>query len=158
MDTATVQREPFAGAGRHAAKVQYVRHWLEATLTKESAVSTRDLNDGRLETFYIFAIITNDKHSKAILTIAHIDLPLLFQHTFTITLFTDVARHDHSTQAPTHHADTSTGNSGCAHAYSSTRPHMSGSSSTSSTLHGRCPLSHGWQPPHLQWLVPPPQG
>jgi hypothetical protein len=35
---------------------------------------------------------------------------------------------------------------------------MLGSSSTSSTLHGRCPLSHGWQPPQLQWLVPPPQG
>jgi hypothetical protein len=45
--------------------------------------------------FYIFAIITNGKHSKAILTISLTHLPLLFQHPFTITLFADVARHDH---------------------------------------------------------------
>jgi hypothetical protein len=36
------------------------------------------------------AIITNDKHSKAILTTAPTDLPLLFEDSFTITLFADV--------------------------------------------------------------------
>jgi hypothetical protein len=45
--------------------------------------------------FYIFAIITNHKHSKVTFAIAPTDLSLLFQHPFTITLFADVARHDH---------------------------------------------------------------
>jgi hypothetical protein len=44
--------------------------------------------------FYIFAIITNGKHSKAILRTAPTYLPLLFEDSFTITLFADVARHN----------------------------------------------------------------
>jgi hypothetical protein len=57
--------------------------------------------------FYIFAIITDGEHSKAILRIAPTDLPLLVEDLFTFTLFADVARHDptprrhpHATQAP----------------------------------------------------------
>jgi hypothetical protein len=42
--------------------------------------------------FYIFAIITNDRHSKAILRIALTYLPLLFENTFKFTFFADVAR------------------------------------------------------------------
>jgi hypothetical protein len=40
---------------------------------------------------YIFAIITNGKHSKAILRIAPTYLPLLFANTFNFALFADVA-------------------------------------------------------------------
>jgi hypothetical protein len=42
--------------------------------------------------FYIFAIITNGKLSKAILRITPTYLPLLFETTFKFALFADVAR------------------------------------------------------------------
>jgi hypothetical protein len=57
--------------------------------------------------FYIFATLKNGKHSKTILTIAPTDLPLLFQHPFTITLFTDVARHEHLPRRHPHATQTS---------------------------------------------------
>jgi hypothetical protein len=82
--------------------------------------------------FYIFAIITNGKHSKAILRTAPADLPLLFEDSFTITLFADVARHNRTPRRLLLR------NYGRAHACSSPPPltcgtHMSGSSSTSRT-------------------------
>jgi hypothetical protein len=42
--------------------------------------------------FYIFATLTKDSHSKVILRIAATNLPLLFEISFTIALFVDVAR------------------------------------------------------------------
>jgi hypothetical protein len=72
--------------------------WLKTVTKKLEIVQCTDREmvlyvAGRV--FYIFANFKNGKHSKAILTIAPTDLPLLFQHPFTITLFADVACHDH---------------------------------------------------------------
>jgi hypothetical protein len=59
-----------------------------------------------LGAFYIFAIITNVKHSKAILRTAPTDLPLLFEDSFTITIFADVARHNHTPRKHPHSTQT----------------------------------------------------
>jgi hypothetical protein len=46
----------------------------------------------RIRAFYIFAIITDAKHSKAIFRIAPTDLPLLVETSLKYTLFAYVAR------------------------------------------------------------------
>jgi hypothetical protein len=57
-----------------------------------SAPGVRDREREDQGAFYIFAIITDGKHSKTTLRIAPTYLPLLFETTFKYILFADVAR------------------------------------------------------------------
>jgi hypothetical protein len=59
--------------------------------SKGSGCGERRENPRNSGGIYIFAIITNGKHSKAILRIAPTYLPLLFANTFNFALFADVA-------------------------------------------------------------------
>jgi hypothetical protein len=92
-------RDPVASGvkcGPHGGMSSKMKSWTVSWLSLKTKVET-GLRGSRVmsrdwRAFYIFAIITDGKHSKTTLRIAPTYLPLLFETTFKYILFADVAR------------------------------------------------------------------
>jgi hypothetical protein len=82
-----------------------LRVWIRSFPYLKHQANHRSQSDtSHFRAFYIFSIITNGKHSKAIVRNDPTDLPLLSETPFKCTIFAYVARHvtvrTHSTLEP----------------------------------------------------------